>query len=152
MDREKAEKAVQKQVKRKVRRKAKQGAKKIHPLSYVVWVLALAAGVGCGILGYRFLCRNDGFTLNGKKVLTVPVSQEDELVQYKDQGATVISFGRDRSDFVRVETNLTETDEDGVYTVDTSKEGEYYISYTIDDPKFGNIRRVRVIRVVGGDN
>ena len=59
MDREKAEKAVQKQVKRKVRRKAKQGAKKIHPLSYVVWVLALAAGVGCGILGYRFLCRND---------------------------------------------------------------------------------------------
>ena len=36
----------------------------------------------------------------------------------------------------------------GNYVVDTSVEGEYYIIYTIDDIKYGNIQKVRTISIL----
>ena len=150
MDKEKVQREVKKQVVRKTKRKAKKKIKRIHPLSFVVWLLALAIGVGVGAGAYVFLCRNDGFEVVGEKDATLPKqSGEGKYYEYTDKGVKIISRGKDISDRVKVETNMTEIDE-GVYRFDASEEGLYYIIYTVDDVRFGEIRRVRTI-TVGGD-
>ena len=42
-------------------------------------------------------------------------------------------------------------DENGAYKIDTSAEGVYKIVYTVDSLKYKNIERIRVFRVVGGE-
>lgn len=152
MDREKIGNAVKdhavRKTKRTVKRKAKAKVKRIHPLSFVVWILVLAAGLGAGMGACTLLCMNDRFVLNGDVEMTVPV-QEGKVYEYTDRGATVISFGRDRSDEVKVSTNMEQLDPD-TYSFDASKEGVYYMIYTIEDERFGQIRRVRTF-YVGGD-
>lgn len=149
-DREKFREEVQnratRKVKSKAKRKAKSKIKRIHPLSFVIWILCLALGAGLGIGAYRLVSANDRFTLRGDKSYVLPIGGE---VTYKDKGVQIISFGRDISDKVQIETNLTETDKDGVYKIDTSQGGEYYIIYTVDDIKYGEIQRVRTITVKG---
>ncbi len=136
---------AKRKVKSKVKRKAKSKAKKIHPLTYVICFLCLALGVGAGIGGYSLICRNDTFRVRGEANYVLKVGEQDQLT-YKDEGVKIIEFGRDISDKVLTETNLTETD-DGKYTVDTSKEGSYYIIYTVDSPKYGKVERIRTITV-----
>ena len=140
-------KRVVRKTKQKVKRKAKAKVKKIHPLSFVVWILVLAAGIGAGYGGAALLCMNDRFVLNGKSEITVPV-EEGKIYEYTDRGATVISFGRDRSREVRVSTDMEEIDP-GIYAFDASKEGVYYMVYTVEDERFGDVRRIRTIRVGG---
>ena len=148
MDKERVQKQVKKQVVRKTKQTAKKKVRRIHPLSFVVWILALGLGIGIGAGACMFICRNDGFELIGKKEIIVPV-EEGKTYDYTDKGVKVISFGRDVSKRVQVSTNMTEV-EDGVYSFDASKEGLYYLIYTIDDPRFGEIKRIRTI-TVGGD-
>lgn len=145
-DNEKIREAVAKEAKKKVRRKAKRKVRRLHPLTFVICFLALALGIGAGIGAYTFISRDDCFRLNGEKSYTVDVGTQ---MTYVDEGANVISFGKDISDRVKIETNLTET-EDGKYTADTSKPAEYYIIYTVDSIKYGEVQRVRVITVKGG--
>ena len=133
-------------VKSKAKRKARSKIKRIHPLSFVIWILCLALGAGLGVGAYKVVSANDRFVVRGEKSYVLPIGTE---VTYKDKGVQIISFGRDISDKVQIETNLTETDEDGVYTIDTSQGGEYYIIYTVDDIKYGEIQRVRTITVKG---
>lgn len=133
-------------VKSKAKRKVKSKVKRIHPLSFVIWVLCLAIGAGLGIGAYTVVSANDHFILRGQKSYVLPIGGE---VTYKDKGAEIISFGKDISDRVRIKTNLTETDEDGVYKIDTSEPGEYYMIYTVDSVKYGQIQRVRTITVKG---
>lgn len=147
MDKEKVQKQVKNQAVRKTKRTAKKKIKRIHPLSFVVWILALAMGIGAGVGTCAFICRNDGFEIIGKREITVQ-TQEGKVYEYTDKGAQVISFGKDISDRVKVDTNMTELD-DGLYSFDASKEGFYYIVYTVDDVRFGDIRRVRTITVGG---
>ena len=134
---------VQKKAKSKVKRKAKSKAKRIHPATYIIALLCLALGIGAGAGGYALVSRNDCFTLKGKSSYTVSVGTP---LVYGDEGVKVISFGGDISHRVSVETNLTKTD-DGRYTADTSHAGEYYIIYTVESVKYGNIQRVRTISV-----
>lgn len=141
---EKAAKKAQSRAKRKVKSKAKR----ISAASYVIWVIALLLGLALGAFACRFLCRNDCFELKGKSEYTIEVGGEGSSVIYTDKGARVISFGKDISRRVKVSTSLSEVD-DGEYKIDTSKEGVYYIIYTIDDVRFGDIKRVRTIRVGG---
>lgn len=141
------EKKAKSKVKRKVKSKAKSKVKKIHPMTFVICFLCLALGIGAGIGGYIFISRDDCFKLNGEKNYTITVGTQ---FVYEDEGAKVIEFGRDISDRVEIETNLTETD-DGEYTADTSRGGEYYIIYTVDSAKYGEVQRVRTI-TVKGDN
>lgn len=149
-DRERFAQEVQtratKKVKSKAKRKAKSKIKRIHPLSFVIWILCLALGAGLGVGAYRVVSANDRFTLRGEKSYTLPIGGE---VTYKDKGVEIVSFGGDISDRVSIETNLTETDEEGVYKIDTSQGGEYYIIYTVDSIKYGEIQRVRTITVKG---
>ncbi len=145
-DKEKIRKAVEKEAKKKVKRKVKSKVRRLHPLTFVICFLCLALGVGAGIGAYTFISRDDCFVLNGEKNYTVSVGSD---FTYGDEGAKVISFGKDISDRVQIETNLTEIG-DGKYTADTSKTGEYYIIYTVDSIKYGDVQRVRVITVKGG--
>jgi hypothetical protein len=141
-------KKTAKTAKSKVKRKVKSKAKRISAASYVIWVLALVFGVALGAFACYFLCRNDGFELKGKSEYTLEVGGEGSSVTYTDKGASVVSFGKDISKKVKVSTSLTEVG-DGEYKIDTSKEGVYYIIYTVDDVRFGDIKRVRTIRVGG---
>ena len=147
MDKEKMQKNVQKKVVSKTKRKAKSKIKRIHPLSFVVWILALALGIGLGAGVCAFLCRDDGFELIGKSEITIPV-EEGKIYDYTDKGVRAVSFGKDISKRVKVETNMAESD-DGVYSFDASNAGLYYLIYTVDDPRYGEIKRVRTITVGG---
>ena len=141
---QKAQNQVKRKAKRKVKSKARKTAKKIHPLSYVIWVLVLLLGIGTGILGGMFLCRDDCFEIRGKNV-RVALGAE---FAWEDPGARVVEYGKDISDQVKVQTDLIEN-EDGTYTADTSIPGTYFIKYTVDSPKYGEICRIRTITVGG---
>ena len=141
----KVQKNVTKKVKSKAKRKAKRKVKKIHPATFVIAFLCLFIGIGAGIGAYKFISRDDCFRIKGEKSYTVTVGTP---ITYNDEGVKIIEFGKDISRQVKVETNLTEI-RDGEYTADTSKPGEYYIIYTVDSPKYGNIQRVRTISVKG---
>ena len=132
-------------VKRKVKSRAKSKVKRIHPMTFVICFLCLALGIGAGVGAYSFICRDDCFRLKGDDNYTVLVGTG---FNYKDEGVKIIEFGKDISKEAKVETNLTKT-ENGAYTADTSKPGEYYIIYTVDSPKYGEIQRVRTITVKG---
>lgn len=142
----KAKTKVKRKVKSKVKRKAKSKAKRIHPLTWVIAALALIIGVGAGIGIYSFVCRDDCFKLKGDSEYTVPVGAD---ITYVDEGARIISFGKDISSEVEVKTNLKKIG-DGKYAVDTSEPTEYYMIYTVDDAKYGKVQRVRMITVKGG--
>lgn len=137
-----------KKAKSKAKRKVKSKAKRISAVSYVIWIMALVLGLLLGAFACYFLCRNDGFELKGKSEYTIALGDEGSSVIYTDKGAEVISFGKDISKKVKVNTSLDEVG-DGEYKIDTSKEGVYYIIYTVDDVRFGDIKRVRTIRVGG---
>ena len=111
----------------------------------MICALALIIGVGAGIGAYSFISRNDCFKLRGDAEYTVSVGAE---VTYVDEGVKIISFGKDISSEVEVKTNLKKISS-GKYAVDTTKPTEYYIIYTVDDAKYGNIQRVRTITVKG---
>ena len=144
-DMDKLESKAKKKIKRKVKSSAKRKAKGVHPLTWVIAVLALIIGVGAGIGAYSFISRDDCFKLKGDAEYTVPVGAD---ITYVDEGVRIISFGKDISSEVNVRTNLKKISS-GKYAVDTSEPGEYYMIYTVDDAKYGNIQRVRTITVKG---
>ena len=149
MDKDRVQQQVKKQAVRKTKRTAKKKIKRIHPLSFVVWFLALAIGLAVGAGACAFLCRNDGFELIGKSEIYVPV-EEGKVYDYTDKGVRAVSLGKDISRRVKVKTNMAELG-DGEYSFDASKAGVYYLIYTVDDARYGNVQRVRTI-IVGGDS
>ena len=152
MDREKNGQHIQKNVQKRVvsqtKRRVKKRVKRTHPLSFLMWGLALLLGLSVGCGACAFLCRNDCFELEGKSELYVEVA-EGQRYEYEDKGVRAVSFGRDISRRVKVRSNMTD-EGDGVYSFDASEAGVYYLIYTVDDPRLGEIRRVRTI-IVGGD-
>ena len=136
---------VKRRAKSKAKRKVKKSIRALHPLTVAICVVALVFGAVAGAFGYRFVTRNDRFVLNGEHFYRVSVGSE---FVYKDEGVKVIAFGKDITDRVSVDTDLT-LNADGSYTVDTSQEKEYYITYTVDSLKYGKTQRVRRI-IVGG--
>lgn len=102
-------------------------------VSVIVTILALVIGAVCGYFVSQKLTENDKFEIVGEKVIEVEVGGT-----YEDEGAIVISFGKDLSDKIKTETN-----------VDYSTEGQYYIKYTVDNFRFKGIERYRIIKVVG---
>jgi hypothetical protein len=125
---------------------AKKVAKKTHRAIKWIAILFLALGFAIGYFGGEFLCSNDRFVLNGETNITIPKGTE---FTYYEEGATVISFGRDISSDVITETDLTAS-ENGTYPIDTSEEKVYTITYTIDDFRYGSVQKIRFITVIGG--
>lgn len=121
--------------------------KKMHPITLVVGLVFLVLGVVIGYFTSNFITKNDSFELIGDSSIVVEVGATGI---YTDEGVKCISYGRDLSKNVIVNTNMTKND-DGTYSFDTTEEGEFYIIYTVDDVKYKGIQRVRVI-TVGGIN
>ena len=133
--------------KKKTQSKAKNAVKKeVKKLNLGVALIALiflAIGIGGGVFASIKICENDCFVLLGNKNIQVTVGDSFSFV---DDGVKIVSFGRDISDKVEIKTNL-EKDSNGNYIVDTSQEMEYYLIYTVEDIKFGEIQKVRVINI-----
>ncbi len=118
-------------------------------ISYFFCTLALAAGLLVGWYGGEYICKNDTFELVGEKEYTVEINEVN--FRYEEEGVKIVEFGRDISSSVSVETNMTELG-DGKYTLDTTVPGRYYLKYTVDSPKYGEIARIRIFTVGEGAN
>ncbi|MBQ8909259.1 MAG: DUF5011 domain-containing protein [Clostridia bacterium] len=114
---------------------AKKHVKKKPWLILLVFVIALGA-VG-GFFAADYLTKNDTFEIIGEQTIYLNVGQK-----YEDEGAKVISFGRDVSHKIKSEN-----------TIDESQPGEYYIKYSIDDFRFGKVCRYRyvIVQEVGNE-
>ena len=87
-----------------------------------------------------FTCKNDTFELIGKDEITLTLNDK-----YTNQGVKAISFGKDISAEILIETNLL-TDENGDYYAEDI--GTYYIKYYSKDVKYGTIFKVEKIRLI----
>ncbi len=126
-------------------KKVSRRAKKFHPITLVAMLLALAIGATAGYFVCKSVTKNDTFALIGQKEIVLHIG--DEFL-YRDEGARLIENGKDLSSSVKVTTDILKND-DGLYVIDTSKEGVYAIFYTSEDSRFyQDIKRVRVFRVV----
>lgn len=114
--------------------------------AFFACIIAAVLGVIVGVLVCRAITARDEFSLIGDSEIVYSVGDD---VTYLDEGARVISLGRDISADVNVQTTLKKTDEG--YIVDCSSEGVFYIKYIVDDIKYGDTVRVRTIRVEGAD-
>lgn len=126
---------------RRVRRKARR----INGWTYFICFLALLLGFLCGAGAYSYVCRDDCFRLLGDAEYEIPLGATFE---YDDSGVKIVEFGKNISESVKVESNMTRL-ENGKYTADTSAVGRYYIKYTVDSVKYGEICRIRVFAVGG---
>lgn len=129
-------------------RSAKKAIRKTHRGITVIGVICLLIGFAAGYIGAEYLSENDCFELIGEKEINVP---QGSTYTYMEEGAKIISLGRDLSTQIQIDTNLT-TDVNGAYIIDTSAETTYVITYTVDDIKYGNIKRIRTITVIGGES
>lgn len=116
-----------------VSKTAEQAVKKSHPATVILTIVFLIVGIAAGVLVSRQIAKNDKFILNGEKTVQMEVGGA-----FVDEGATVISFGRDISSDVQVSGDELNADVEGVYQ----------LVYTVDDLRWGDYRLVRVV-VVG---
>ncbi len=92
-----------------------------------------------GFLGYftcKLICKNDKFFINGNTTITLRLGQT-----YKDEGVTIIAFGKDISDNVKTENNIN-----------FNEAGQYYIKYSIQNIRFRGVERYRTIIIEEVEN
>lgn len=114
--------------------------KKLNFTAVSIAFVFLVIGALGGFLTIKIVTKNDCFELVGKDEITLRLGEN-----YEDLGAKIITFGSDDSSKVKIETNLTKN-EDGTYTA--SEEGTYYITYTVDNFKYGKLFKVQKIRLI----
>lgn len=136
----------------KATRSTRAKSRKIKKLGFkailiILMVTIIGAAIGVGTCW--FLTRDDCFTITGKEEITLSIKvggeEWTEENSYIDQGVKIVSFGRDISNKVYVETDLKKTD-DGRYYADEI--GTYYMIYKVDDIKYGKIFTVERIRLI----
>lgn len=113
-----------------------KAVKKSHKGVLLLALLFLLIGAAAGAAVSWFMTKDDRFVLNGEKEITLAVGEV-----YEEQGAEVISFGRDISENVVISGD----------TVDESTEGVYQIVYSVEDLRWGEYQLVRVVTVGNGD-
>lgn len=138
---------LSKQARKTVERKTKRAVRSMNTGVLMISLLFFVVGVALGVYAAMAMTENDCFELNGEKEISVSVGTP---YVYHEDGAKIVSIGRDISDRLRVKTELV-SDGQGGYVVDTDSPGVYTIVYTVDDIKFGRIQKIRTIRVVGGE-
>lgn len=127
-------------VSKKNKNKAKKQLKNVSVKAWLFSILFLCIGIGAGISVWMFTCKNDTFELIGKDEITLTLNDK-----YTNQGVKAISFGKDISAEILIETNLL-TDENGDYYAEDI--GTYYIKYYSKDVKYGTIFKVEKIRLI----
>lgn len=111
---------------------AERAVKKTHTATIILAVLFLIVGAVAGVLVSRNLTKDDRFVLNGDEVVRIEVGGS-----FADEGATVVSFGKDISSKVAI----------GGDTLNAGQEGIYQLVYTVDDFRWGDYQLVRVVIV-----
>ncbi len=106
--------------------------KKAHPVAFLLVVLFLVVGAVAGYFVVQYLTKNDKFELIGEQTITLSLGET-----YEDEGAVAVSFGRDISDRIVVETDIPENE--------IAEAGRYYIKYTIDDIRYSGVVKYRYI-------
>ena len=141
--------------------KVKASTKRFAKKNMVPIIIVAVVFIVFMLIGYfvsSAITKNDGFTLNNSnKDLAIAVNGE-----YVEEGAKVISFGKDISEYLVIEIR----DEYGVIVdkVDTSFDTEYAIIYSLEIPddagfmdklllgKYEDYTQVRIITVGEGAN
>ena len=121
-------------------KKINKQLKKVSPTAIMLAILLLVVGAVGGFFAVKVLTKNDCFVLNGKDEITLTLGET-----YTDEGAKVIAFGKDDADKVVMETNLTKN-EDGTFSA--AEVGTYYITYNVNNLKYGSIFKVQKIRLI----
>lgn len=138
---------------KKTQKGAKRAVKKLHPATKVIAVLCLLVGIAAGVFYTLHVSADDRFLLRGNTTYSVDLG---DSFAYTEEGVEAVSFGRDVSGKLRVETSL-QKDAAGNYIIPTDKEGVYTITYTVDCFKFGEhapngvIKRIRTFTVCGSE-
>lgn len=117
--------------------------KHISNKALLLGVVFLIIGIISGCLAYYILCKDDKLELLGESQLTFSVG---ETATYVEDGFVAISFGKDISSTVEIESDL-EKDTSGKYIINTSSEGTYFIKYTFKDYHFNTIIKYRTFTV-----
>lgn len=139
---------------RSTRKKATKSVnKKIKKIGFkvvliILLVTLIGGGIGLGVCWY--LSRNDCFQIIGQEEINLTLRAEDvtEFESnniYYDQGVKVVSFGRDISKDVYIETDLKQHSDGGYYADEV---GTYYIIYKVNDIKYGKLFTVQRIRLI----
>ena len=126
--------------------KQKKVVKAVKSAGAKAWILVFAflfLGLGGGVFSCWMICRNDCFEIVGQEELVFTLDSEDE--RYVDEGVKIVSFGKDVSSSVEIETNLLVDDQGRYYA---EEEGTYYIKYKSNDLKYGKIFTVEKVRIV----
>lgn len=127
------------------KRKQKKAVKTVKSMGVagiLVVLLFLLIGAGIGVGAMFVMSKNDCFEIVGKDDMYLATSD-----YYIDEGCKVVSFGKDISKDVIVETNLLKADDGSYYAVEN---GDYYIKYTTNDIKYGKlfvVEKYRIVRV-----
>ena len=117
---------------RSYKKQAIKAIKKTHGLTIFLVLLFFAAATLGGFFAYRYVTKNDTFELVGEKDITLSVGDT-----FTDAGYKVSAFGKDISSKVEVAGE-----------VDTTKEGVYVLTYTVNHIKYKDVKKCRVITVV----
>ena len=133
----------------KATRSTARKIKKIGFKAVLIILMVMIVGGAIGAGACYFVCRNDCFEIIGAEHVERVLKSEDKQLTdkniYIDEGVKVVSFGRDVSDKVYIETDLIKND-DGSYTA--TEPGTHYIVYKVDDIKYGKIFTIQRIRLI----
>ncbi|MBR5012735.1 MAG: hypothetical protein IKY15_02215 [Clostridia bacterium] len=127
-------------------KKILKAARKISPITIVLLLAFFAFGLATGFLAMGQVCKNDTVEVLGQKAITYQVGTG--TTTYTEEGIKAVAFGEDISASVEIESNLVGNN--GVYEIDLTEEGEYYIKYTFNHLKFGTVVKYRTITVEAG--
>ena len=136
----------------KATRSTRATSKKIKKLgikSIMIILLVTIIGAAIGVGACWFVSKDDCFVIIGQEEIMLTLKNEDEQLSskhcYYDEGVKVVSFGRDISKDVHIETDLKKAEDGGYYADEV---GTYYIIYKVDDIKYGKIFTVERIRLI----
>lgn len=112
----------------KAKKEIEKAVRKHRVIIFLFVLIFAGLGVG-GFFVAKHITRNDKFEIVGEKTINLTMGQT-----YEDEGAVAISFGKDVSAKIKVEDNI-----------DYATPGQYYIKYTVDDVRYKEICRYRII-------
>ena len=120
--------------------KIKKQMKKLGIGSIALIFVFVLFGAVIGFFGIKIITKNDCFELIGEDEITLTLDKT-----YKDDGVKIISFGKDFSRDVIINTNLIQND-DNSYLAE--QEGTYYIEYTVDNLLYGKLFKIKKVRLI----
>lgn len=129
-----------KQSSKRAQKRVEKSLKKVGFTAIILAVLFLIVGAGAGWVVTKIICKNDCFEMIGMDEISIEIGSS-----YVDQGVKIVAFGKDESESVSVETNLTKN-ADGSYT--SNEEGTFYMIYKSSCFKYGQLFKVEKIRLI----